>query len=320
MEFKDYYATMGVEPNADLKTIKTAYRRLARKYHPDVSTEDDAESKFKEVAEAYEVLKDEERRAEYDQIRLHRNDPNFGRQARGDHGGYQQSASWHGGGADAQDFSDFFESMFGGRATGGHRSASHSHGGHGFRGQDLEMEVPLFLEETLHGQSREISYTLPVYDELGRQVSEASKTLNVKIPAGVGDGERIRLKGQGVAGVGGGQNGDLYLVIRLVPHPLFEIDGHNLSIVAPLAPWEAALGASIEVPTLTGKIALTVPAGSQSGKRLRVKGKGLAGKKEPGDLYVILKVVMPPKPNEKASALWRELAEQAAFNPRAEWE
>lgn len=184
MEFKDYYATMGVEPNADLKTIKTAYRRLARKYHPDVSTEEDAESKFKELAEAYEVLKDEERRAEYDQIRLHRNDPNFGRQARGDRGGYQQSASWHGGGADAQDFSDFFESMFGGRAAGGHRSASHSHGGHGFRGQDLEMEVPLFLEETLHGQSREISYKLPVYDELGRQVSEASKTLNVKIRPG----------------------------------------------------------------------------------------------------------------------------------------
>ena len=138
MEFKDYYATMGVEPNADLKTIKTAYRRLARKYHPDVSTEEDAESKFKELAEAYEVLKDEERRAEYDQIRLHRNDPNFGRQARGDHGGYQQSASWHGGGADAQDFSDFFESMFGGRAAGGHRSASHSHGGHGFRGRSRD--------------------------------------------------------------------------------------------------------------------------------------------------------------------------------------
>ena len=143
------------------------------------------------------------------------------------------------------------------------------------------MEVPLFLEETLHGQSREISYKLPVFDELGRQVSEASKTLNVKIPAGVGDGERIRLKGQGVAGVGGGQNGDLYLVIRLAPHPLFEIDGHNLSIVAPLAPWEAALGASIEVPTLTGKIALTVPAGSQSGKRLRVKGKGWRARKSP---------------------------------------
>ncbi|CAI0906945.1 Curved DNA-binding protein [Serratia entomophila] len=319
MEFKDYYATMGVEPAADLKTIKTAYRRLARKYHPDVSTEEDAESKFKELAEAYEVLKDEERRAEYDQLRLHRNDPNFGRQTRGDRGGYQQSASWHG--EDGQDFSDFFESMFGGHAAGGRRSSTHgSHGGHGFRGQDLEMEVPVFLEETLHGQSREISYQLPVYDEMGRQVSEAGKTLNVKIPAGVVDGERIRLKGQGVAGVGGGQNGDLYLIIRIAPHPLFEVDGHNLHIVVPLAPWEAALGASIEVPTLTGKIALTIPAGSQSGRRLRAKGKGLVGKKETGDLYAILKVVMPPKPDEKASALWRELAEQAAFNPRTEWE
>ncbi|HFK7185812.1 TPA: curved DNA-binding protein [Serratia odorifera] len=315
MEFKDYYATMGVEPSADLKTIKTAYRRLARKYHPDVSSEDDAESKFKALAEAYEVLKDEQRRAEYDQIRLHRNDPNFGQRARGGAGERQQNAAWHGG---TQDFSEFFDSMFGGRTAAGQRSSSR--GGQGLRGQDLEMEVPLFLEETLHDQSREISYTLPVYDELGRQVSEAGKTLNVKIPAGMSDGERIRLKGQGVAGIGGGQNGDLYLFIRLAPHPLFEVDGHNLHIVAPLAPWEAALGTSIEVPTLTGKIALTVPAGSQSGKRLRVKGKGLAGKKETGDLYVILKVVMPPKPNERASALWRELAEQAAFNPRTEWE
>ncbi|MCS3406265.1 MULTISPECIES: curved DNA-binding protein [Gammaproteobacteria] len=315
MEFKDYYATMGVEPSADLKTIKTAYRRLARKYHPDVSSEADAESRFKALAEAYEVLKDEQRRAEYDRIRLHRNDPNFGQRARGGAGERQQNAAWQDG---AQDFSEFFESMFGGRTAAGQRSSSR--GGHGLRGQDLEMEVPLFLEETLHDQSREISYTLPVYDELGRQVSEAGKTLNVKIPAGMSDGERIRLKGQGVAGVGGGQNGDLYLIIRLAPHPLFEVDGHNLHIVAPLAPWEAALGASIEVPTLTGKIALTVPAGSQSGKRLRVKGKGLVGKKQTGDLYVILKVVMPPKPNDRASALWRELAEQAAFNPRTEWE
>ncbi|NIH11044.1 MAG: curved DNA-binding protein [Serratia symbiotica] len=302
MEFKDYYATMGVDPAADLKTIKTAYRRLARQYHPDVSTEKNAESKFKELAEAYEVLKDEERRAEYDQFRLHRNDPRFSEQT-------------HGYGAGAHDFSDFFESMFGGHTAKGRRSAAH-----GFRGQDLEMEVPLFLEETLNGQTRSISYQLPVVDELGRQVSETSKTLNVKIPAGVADGERIRLKGQGVAGVDGGQNGDLYLIIRFAPHPLFEVEGHNLHIVVPLAPWEAALGTSIEVPTLTGKIALTIPSGSQSGKRLRVKGKGVAGKKETGDLYAVLKVVMPPKPDEKISALWRELSEQVAFDPRTEWE
>lgn len=313
MEFKDYYATMGVEPAAELKTIKTAYRRLARKYHPDISTEDAAESKFKELAEAYEVLKDEERRAEYDRLRLHRNDPYLGRQTRDDRGGYQRSASWQG--EDGQDSSDFFKNMFDGHAAGGRRSTVH-----GSHGQDLEMAVTVFLEETLHGQNREISYPLPAYDKLGRQVSEVNKTLNVKIPAGVVDGERVRLKGQGVAGVGGGQNGDLYLIIRIVPHPLFEVDGHNLHITVPLAPWEAALGASIEVPTLTGKIALSIPAGSQSGKRLRVKGKGLVGKQETGDLYASLKVVMPPKPDEKTSDLWRELAEQAAFNPRTKWE
>jgi len=310
MEFKDYYATMGVDPAADLKIIKTAYRRLARKYHPDVSTAKDAESKFKALAEAYEVLKDEERRAEYDQFRLHRNDPRFSEQARR-YAGQRET----GYGAGAHDFSDFFESMFGGYAAGGRRSAAH-----GFRGQDLEMEVPLFLEETLNGQTRSISYQLPVMDELDRQVSETRKTLNVKIPAGVADGERIRLKGQGVAGVGGGQNGDLYLIIRFAPHPLFEVEGHNLHIVVPLAPWEAALGTSIEVPTLTGKIALTIPSGSQSGQRLRVKGKGLAGKKETGDLYAVLKVVMPPKPDEKISGLWHELSEQVAFDPRKEWE
>lgn len=298
MEFKDYYATMGVEPNADLKTIKTAYRRLARKYHPDVSTEDDAESKFKELAEAYEVLKDEERRAEYDQIRLHRNDRTLA--ARRAAIKAATSRALHGTAAAPTRKTSPISSKA--CSAGGRRAGIAP-----LRTRTADMASAARISrwrcrcssrKRCMAQSREISYKLPVYDELGRQVSEASKTLNVKIPAGVGDGERIRLKGQGVAGVGGGQNGDLYLVIRLAPHPLFEIDGHNLSIVAPLAPWEAALGASIEVPTLTGKIALTVPAGSQSGKRLRVKGKGLAGKKEPGDLYVILKVVMPPKPNE----------------------
>ncbi|RLM19020.1 DNA-binding protein [Brenneria alni] len=314
MEFKDYYAALEVDPSADLKTIKTAYRRLARKYHPDVSAEQDAESKFKEVAEAYEVLKDSERRAEYDELRQHRNDPRFSEPPPGYGGGGQ---TWHRAEGSPHDFSDFFESIFGNHAAG-QRSSAHT--SQRARGQDLEMEVPLFLEETLAGQTRPISYQLPVYDELGRQTNAISKTLNVKIPAGVADGERIRLKGQGVAGFGGGPNGDLFLIIRIAPHPLFDIDGYNLNIVVPLAPWEAALGASIEVPTLTGKITLTIPPGSQSGKRLRIKGKGLVGKKGTGDMYAILKVVMPPKSDEKASALWKQLAEQAAFNPRDEWE
>ncbi|QHB33761.1 curved DNA-binding protein [Yersinia canariae] len=316
MEFKDYYAVMGVEPTASLKEIKTAYRRLARKYHPDVSSEADAESKFKEVAEAYEVLKDAEKRAEYDELRLHRNDPQFGRQQAAYNSGSQQWHSSTDGGA--HDFSDFFESFFGQRGA----SAQHSshRASHGVRGQDLEMELPIFLEETLTEQTRSISYKIPTIDASGFSGAETSKTLKVKIPAGVGDGERIRLKGQGAPGIAGGANGDLFLIIRIAPHPLFDIDGQNLQIVVPLAPWEAALGASVEIPTLTGKIALTIPAGSQSGQRLRIKGKGLVSKKGTGDLYAILKVVMPPKPDEKTRALWQQLSEQAAFNPRTGWE
>ncbi|MDA5499132.1 curved DNA-binding protein [Yersinia aleksiciae] len=314
MEFKDYYAVMGLEPTASLKEIKTAYRKLARKYHPDVSDEPDAESKFKEVAEAYEVLKDAERRAEYDELRLHRDDPRFNQQQAAYHSGGQQWHSSAGGG----DFSDFFESFFANRGASAHHSSHRA--SHGVRGQDLEMELPLFLEETLAEQTRSISYKIPTVDASGFPGPDTTKTLKVKIPAGVGDGERIRLKGQGAPGFAGGANGDLFLIIRLAPHPQFDVDGQNLQIVVPLAPWEAALGANVEVPTLTGKISLTIPAGSQSGQRLRIKGKGLVSKKQTGDLYAILKVVMPPKPDEKTRALWQQLSEQAAFNPRTGWE
>ena len=303
MEFKDYYAILGVKPSDDLKAIKTAYRRLARKYHPDVSTESNAEAQFKEVAEAYEVLKDDERRAEYDQLVQHRNDPNYGRQAQ------------HGNANNAEDFSDIFSSMFGERARSQHRRQSRA-----MRGQDIEMEVAVFLEETLAEQTRTIRYSLPVYNAFGMVEQKIPKTLNVKIPVGVGDGERIRLKGQGAPGTEGGANGDLYLIIRIAPHPLFDIVGHNLEIVLPVAPWEAALGAKVPVPTLKDAILLTIPAGSQTGQRLRIKGKGLVGKKETGDLYAVIKVVMPPKPDEKNAALWQQLAEaQPAFDPRKEW-
>jgi curved DNA-binding protein len=313
MEFKDYYVILGVNPTDDLRTIKTAYRRLARKYHPDVSKEPNAESKFKEVAEAYEVLKDTERREEYDQLRLHRNDPNFGRQQPWQ----QQRSSAHSGGngsGHSQDYSDFFESVFGGR-TRSTRQQSQA-----IRGQDVEMEIAVLLEETLTVQTRTISFQLPADDPFGRPEQNRTKTLNVKIPAGVGEGERIRLKGQGGAGFNGGPNGDLYLVVRIAPHPLFDIDGHNLNIVVPLAPWEAALGAKIDVPTLAGKITVTIPAGSQTGQRLRIKGKGLVGKKESGDLFAILKVTMPPKPDNKTAELWKQLAAHTTFNPRSEWE
>lgn len=302
MELKDYYAILGVKPTDDLKTIKTAYRRLARKYHPDVSKESDAESRFKDLAEAWEVLKDDQRRAEYDELWAHRNDPHFGRQQQGQEQSYSQ-----------QDFDDIFSSMFG-------QQAHHARRQRASRGQDLEIEVAVFLEETLAEQQRTISYKVPVYNVFGMVEQEIPKTLNVKIPAGVSDGQRIRLKGQGTPGENGGPNGDLWMIIHIAPHPLFDIVGHNLEIVLPLAPWEAALGTKVEVPTLKESILLTIPAGCQAGQRLRIKGKGLVSKTVTGDLFAVIKIVMPPKPDEKARALWQQLADgQASFNPRQNW-
>ncbi|EHM51803.1 MAG: curved DNA-binding protein [Yokenella regensburgei] len=308
MELKDYYSILGVKPTDDLKTIKTAYRRLARKYHPDVSKEPDAEARFKDLAEAWEVLKDDERRAEYDQIWQHRNDPQFARHQGQGHAQGQQQHQYS-----QEEFDDIFSSIFG-------QHARQSRQSHAERGHDIEIEVAVFLEETLEEHTRTLSYKLPVYNVFGQVEQEIPKTLNVKIPAGVGDGQRIRLKGQGTPGEHGGANGDLWLVIHIAPHPLFDIVGHNLEIVVPLAPWEAALGAKVTVPTLKESILLTIPPGSQAGQRLRIKGKGLVSKKVTGDLYAIIKIVMPPKPGEQAADLWQQLAKaQSSFEPRKEW-
>jgi curved DNA-binding protein len=187
------------------------------------------------------------------------------------------------------------------------------------RGQDIEMELPVFLEEMLSDKSKAIAYKLPQYDADGHRLEDVEKKLNVKIPPGAIDGERIRLKGQGAPGIGGGPNGDLYLHIRLVPHPLYDVEGHNLIITVPLAPWEAALGTKITVPTLTGNISLTIPPDSQTGQRLRIKGKGLVSKTGRGDLYAVLKIVMPRRSNENTRMLWQQLADEASFEPRSEW-
>ncbi|MGB3126034.1 MAG: DnaJ C-terminal domain-containing protein [Pseudomonas sp.] len=310
MDFKDYYKILGVEATADDKEIKAAYRKLARKYHPDVSKEKDAEEKFKDASEAYEALKSADKRAEYDELRKY-----------GQHGqpfqgppGWQSRGGFGGGGADQGDFSDFFSSIFGSRGDafgGGQRRPT------GRKGQDVEMQLTVALEETLSTESKQISFQVPQYDASGRHVSNTTKSLNVKIPAGVADGERIRLKGQGAPGIGGGANGDLYLIIRFAPHSRFEVEGENLVITLPLAPWELALGAEVAVPTLTGKINLKVPAGSQNGQRMRAKGHGLLNKAgERGFLYVLLKAVMPKQADDETIALWQELAKKAAFNPR----
>lgn len=312
MDFKDYYKVLGVEADTDAKAIKSAYRKLARKYHPDVSEQHDAEERFKEVTEAYEVLGDANKRAEYDQLR----------QYGGQHGQqFQPPPGWQGfeqgdGATFDGDFSDFFQSIFGGasRRRGG-AEARHVYG----RGQDVEIELPIFLEDTIKDESKQIAYQLPHYDENGHRLSDVKKNLNVKIPKGVGDGEKIRLKGQGSPGFGDSPAGDLYLKIRLVPHPLYDVEGHNLIMTVPITPWEAALGTKITLPTLQGKIALTIPEGSQSGKRLRIKGRGLPSKIGQGDMYAVLNVVMPAEMNTASKQHWEALAKENPGDVRTEW-
>lgn len=312
MEFKDYYKILGVQADAGKDEIKSAYRKLARKYHPDMNPSQDAAEKFKEVAEAYEVLKDPRRRAKFDDLRK------YGQQSSA---GFEPPPGWQRAGPSsyqgetpfADDFSDFFNAIFGGRADESfyaeHMRQRHS------KGQDAEIEIPVFLEETLSKHIKTVEYQIPVYGGL----RHARKQLRVKIPAGVMDGERIRVKGQGAPSSNGGENGDLYLHIRLVAHPLFDVQGHDLILTLPVSPWEAALGTKIKAPTLEGDINLTITANTQTGKKLRIKGKGLQGKNAVGDLYAIIKVVMPTASNENSKRLWRELSQSIFFDPRAEW-
>ena len=310
MEFKDYYQILGVEPDAETADIKAAYRRLARKYHPDLNPGEEAEASFRDVAEAWEVLKNKDRRAEYDELRRY-----GGRRPQD----FEPPPGWHStSDRDYQqtdaDFSEFFNSVFGDGFSGQSRP-----GGQPFsaRGQDVEIEMPVFLEETIEDTSKPVEYELPYIAD--GQLRHERKSLKVKIPAGVGDGERIRVRGQGAPGQGDAPPGDLYLHIRLVPHPVFDVEGHNLIVTVPVAPWEAALGTKVTVPTLDGKISLTIAPQSQSGQKLRVRGKGLVGKTGKGDLYVVLNVVMPEYSNPEVEDLWRELAKKAAFDPRKEW-
>lgn len=320
MEFKDYYSQLGVDSNADDKTIKTAYRKLAKQYHPDVSKHPQAEDKFKEVAEAYEVLHNTTKRAEYDALVANRNYQKTKHQQSGQSkaGDFANGNFRTGGeGYSDQDFSDFFNSIFGSAAGAGFRSQNREAEYSPQKGQDLEIEFPVFLEDTLSNTIKPIKYSIPIEDEAGR-VSQINKSLKVKIPAGVADGERIRLKGQGVHG-NNKIPGDLYLHIRVVPHPLFDVEGHNLSIVVSLAPWEAVLGTKITLPTLGGKIQLTIPPDSQSGQRLRIKGKGLPNKSGIGDLFAIIKIVIPESTNESQRKIWAELKDKIDFNARADW-
>jgi curved DNA-binding protein len=318
MEFKDYYKTLGVDENSDLKEIKKSYRKLALKYHPDMNPDEGAEEKFKQVAEAYEVLKDTTKRAEYDEMKRYGSSSEQGFKAPP---GWQPSGGFEGDNVNSSaDYSDFFNSVFGSK-HGGFKQAGQQEPDL-FKGQDFDMEVPIFLEESVSGISKNIEFMVPVI--VGAQTQQIKKSLNVKIPAGIVDGERIRLKGQGAPGQGAASgtnklNGDLFLHIRLVPHPLFDVQGINLLLTIPLTPWEAALGIKLKVPTLHGKINLNIPADTRSGKKLRIKGKGLKIKTAQGDLLATIKIDIPPTTTNETKRLWEQLAEVEQYNPRQDW-
>jgi len=308
MEYKDYYRTLDVPRDASQEDIRRSYRRLARRYHPDVSKEPDAEARFKEVQEAYEVLKDPEKRAAYDQL---------GRAGAGG-AGFQRPEDWgrgfefHGRAGGDEGFSEFFSELFGAQSPFARARAAR---GFDARGSDHHARIEISLDQAFHGGSQEIELRHPevTTDE---RVELKARTLKVTIPAGVVDGQVIRLAGQGEPGVGRGARGDLYLQVGIRAHPLYTLEGRDVTLTLPVAPWEAALGATVSVPTLGGAVELRIPAGARAGQRLRLRGRGLPGS-PPGDQYVVLKVLLPPADTPRAREIYDLMRREMAFNPRA---
>ena len=308
MEFKDYYEIMGVARDASQDEIKRAYRKLARKYHPDVSKEADAETRFKEVGEAYEVLKDPEKRAAYDELGANwkqgqdfRPPPDW--QPDFDFGGGEFT------GAEAEQFSDFFESLFG----GGFRRGPSRRDFHA-RGQDSSVRIMIDLEDAYTGATRTLRLQQQELDPQGRPRTR-ERTLNVRIPRGVRQGQQIRLAGQGGSGLGEGQAGDLFLEVEFKPHRWYHVEGKDVFLDLPIAPWEAALGASIQVPTPAGKVDLKIPANTAAGRKLRLKERGIPAR-EPGDLYVVIRIVLPRADSDARRAAYEALRDAGPFNPR----
>lgn len=316
MEFEDYYEVMGVKRDATQDEIKRAYRKLARKYHPDVSKEADAEEKFKRLGEANEVLKDPEKRAAYDKLGENwKAGQDFNPPPDWDAGFEFSGAGFTGaGGANAQAHSDFFESLFGQRSSG--FGGSTGQRDFRMRGQDHHAKVLIDLEDAYQGASRNITLQMPEVDA-GGHIGTRQRTLKVGIPKGVKQGQQIRLAGQGAPGMGQGDPGDLYLEIGFRPHPFYRVEGKDVYLELPVAPWEAALGGKVKVPTPARMLDLTIPAGSASGNKMRLKGKGIPGK-NPGDFYVQLKIVLPPSDSENARVFYEKMKQDLPFNPRAE--
>ena len=314
MRYKDYYKVMGIARDASQDDIKRAYRKLARKYHPDVSKEKDAEEKFKELQEAHEVLKDPAKRAAYDQLGADwrpgqdfRPPPDWGQ-------GFEFSRGRRGA-ADAGDFSDFFAELFGERSPFGGAGGPARHGRtRASAGQDHVARVDIDLEDAYRGAPRDIELRSPEVTADGHVVVKP-RTLRVTIPAGVVEGQQIRLAGQGSPGVGGGPPGNLLLEVAFRPHPRFRVEGRDVTLTLPVAPWEAMLGETVAVPTLGGPVDMKLPAAARGGQRLRLRGRGLPGP-TPGDQYVVLEIVLPPD-SPRARQLFEQMKRELPFDPRA---
>jgi len=310
VEFKDYYKVMGVARDATETQIKQAYRKLARKFHPDVSKEKDAEARFKELGEAYEVLKTPEKRAAYDQLgQNYRAGENFRPPPDWD-AGFEFSGPGGGAGADS-DYSDFFASLFG--AAGGRSRRAQGPAG-ADRGEDHHAKVLLDLEATLQGGARTLTLRVPGIDSTGHLVSK-DRTLSVQIPKGILAGQHIRLAKQGEPAPGSGEPGDLFIEVEFQPHALYRVDARDLYLTLPVAPWEAALGATVKTPTPLGPVDLKIPPGSHAGTKLRLKTRGIPAT-PPGDLYVVLDIALPPADDERSKAAYQAMASALAFNPR----
>lgn len=336
MKYRDYYEILGLPRDATQDGIKHAYRKLARKYHPDLSAHADAEERFKELGEAYTVLKDTEKRAVYDRMGSRwREGQDFQPPPQWDDN-FEFNGKESRSRADTE-FSDFFEAMFGSGHGGGQgrpangktwptdhagQTASDLEDAYGgaqraMPGQDHHARITIDLEDAYRGAQRAISLETPILDAQGH-VSLQSRTLNVSIPKGTRSGQHLRLSGQGGAGFGRGSAGDLYLEISLRDHPRFRVDGRDVSLDVPVAPWEAALGASVTVPLPDGSVDMTIPPDSGGGRRLRLKGKGIPGN-PPGDLYVTLNIALPPADSENARATWATMKQAFDFDPRADF-
>ena len=310
MKYKDYYATLGVAKDASADDIKKAYRKLARKFHPDVSKEKDAEAKFKAMAEAYETLKDPEKRAAYDQLGSHAQGQEFRPPPDWEQHFARGPTSF-----DDVDLADLFAGLGGSRGFGRRADPKAPIAGH-----DYEAAVRVTLEQAFHGTEVQLDLSVPEYDENG-VAHRVPRMVTVRIPRGVTDGQKLRVRGKGGHGVRGGRAGDLYLDIAVSPHRLFRADGLDLFVDLPLAPWEAVLGASIEMPTPAGPVQLKVPAGTRAGQQLRLAGRGLARPDgSAGNLFAIVQIAVPTVLDDAQRALFRQLAESTTFNPRAHFE